>query len=85
MHSDLWKNEFSLEPDRANDSSYVEDFVNRKTEVGNYIDPAIRSGLIGEVVKIEGEGELDAALGLLEGGAGSIPNFSECHLAPLDS
>ncbi|MFB0964350.1 MAG: UPF0489 family protein [Patescibacteria group bacterium] len=33
MHSDLWKNGFDLDLDRAGDSAYVEDFVNAKTEV----------------------------------------------------
>lgn len=66
MHSDLWKNEFSLDLTRAGDASYVEDFVNLRTEVGNYVDPAIRSGLIGRVVKIEGEGELEAAVRVLD-------------------
>lgn len=68
MHSDLWKNGFDLDLERAGDSAYVEDFVNTKTEVGNYIDPAIRCGLVGEIVKIEGEGELESALARLESG-----------------
>lgn len=68
MHSDLWKNGFDLDLERAGDGAYVEDFVNSKTEVGNYIDPAIRCGLVGEVLKIEGEGELENALARLENG-----------------
>lgn len=68
MHSDLWKNGFDLDLERVGDSAYVEDFVNTKTEVGNYIDPAIRCGFVGEVVKIEGEGELESALARLENG-----------------
>lgn len=68
MHSDLWKNGFDLDLDKAGESEYVEDFVNSKTEVGNYIDPAIRCGLVGEIVKIEGEGELESALARLENG-----------------
>lgn len=68
MHSDLWKNGFDLDLGRAGDGSYVEDFVNSKTEVGNYIDPAIRCGFVGEIVKIEGEGELESALARLENG-----------------
>lgn len=68
MHSDLWKNGFDLDLESAHDVRYVEDFVNFKTEVGNYVDPAIRSGLVGEFVKIEGEGELVSALERLESG-----------------
>lgn len=68
MHSDLWKNGFDLDLERVGDAAYVEDFVNSKTEVGNYIDPAIRCGLIGEIVKIEGGGELESALARLENG-----------------
>lgn len=68
MHSDLWKNGSDLDLERVGDGEYVEDFVNRKTEVGNYIDPAIRCGLVGEIVKIEGEGELESALVRLENG-----------------
>lgn len=80
MHSDLWKNGYSLDLERAADPSYVEDFVNRKTEVGNYIDPAVRAGLVGEVAKIEGEGELEAALERLEEwGVGRFGTFPATH------
>ncbi|MDQ1344259.1 MAG: hypothetical protein QG650_979, partial [Patescibacteria group bacterium] len=68
MHSDLWRNAHSLRLDRVRETGYVEDFVNRMTEVGNYIDPAIRSGLVGEVVKIEGEEELREALRRIRNG-----------------
>ncbi len=68
MHSDLWKNGFDLDLERSGNSSYVEDFVNTKTEVGNYIDPAVRCGFVGEIVKIEGEDELESALARLENG-----------------
>lgn len=68
MHSDLWKNVFDLDLERAGDSAYVEDYVNSKTEVGNYIDPAIRCGFVGDIVKIEGESELESALARIESG-----------------
>lgn len=65
MHSDLWPNVHELDLSRAGDVGYVEEFVNHKTEVGNYIEPALRSGLVGEMVKIEGENELENALAFL--------------------
>mgnify|MGYP003611528846 CR=1 FL=1 len=46
---DAWK-EYILE--------YIADFVNTSCTVANYIDPAIRSGIIGEVIRIEGEQDL---------------------------
>jgi hypothetical protein len=68
MHSDLWPNPFELDLSRAGDARYVEEFVNYKTEVGNYIEPALRSGLVGDVTKIEGEEELRSAISYLESG-----------------
>lgn len=65
MHSDLWSNVHELDLSRSAEVGYVEDFVNFKTEVGNYIEPALRSGLVREMVKIEGEIELENALAFL--------------------
>ena len=82
MHSDLWPNAFDFDIDRADDVSYVEDFVHRKTEVGNYIEPAMRSGLIGEVIKIEGEDDLVSALSFIESEArnSSVPTILNLDL-----
>lgn len=58
MHSDLWPNPNVLETARISDPSYVEDFVNFRTEVGNYVEPALRSGLVNRFVRMEGETDL---------------------------
>lgn len=58
MHSDLWKNENTLSNLDMNDISSVANFVNTKCTVANYIDPAIRAGIIWEVIRIEGEQDL---------------------------
>ena len=50
-HSDLWSNEndFPKEPSLEE----VFRFTNESCNVGNYIQPAIREGIIGEVLRIE--------------------------------
>jgi UPF0489 domain len=63
MHSDLWTNNSSfnvtcLQGETQSILTYVADFVNMSCNVGNYIDPAIRAGIIGDVIRIEGEYDL---------------------------
>lgn len=50
-HSDLWENEndISKEPNLEQ----VFEFTNHQCNVGNYIQPAIRSGIIETVIRIE--------------------------------
>lgn len=83
MHSDLWPNVHELDLSRSADAKYVEEFVNFKTEVGNYIEPALRSGLVGEMVKIEGGSELENALAFLES-TGYDPNVPAVLNLDLD-
>ena len=59
-HSDLWPNENKLDRERAiNDEHYAWEFTNFSCNVGNYIVPAMDSGLIGSMIRIENEFELD--------------------------
>lgn len=58
MHSDLWGNEFSLNPADASDLEKVWEFTNFSCNVGNYIKPTMDEGLVAEMVRIEGEQDL---------------------------
>lgn len=59
-HSDLWDNEYELDLDMAReDEEYAWDFTNYSCNVGNYIRPALRSGLIGDMIRIENEFQID--------------------------
>lgn len=59
-HSDLWSNEYFLDLDKAIDnSSYAWEFANHFCNVGNYIQPAIQSGLIKKILRIENEVQMD--------------------------
>jgi hypothetical protein len=59
-HSDLWANNNTLELTRAiKDEKYAYEFTNFSCNVGNYIIPALESGLIGNMIRIENEFELD--------------------------
>ena len=61
MHSDLWPNEHTIDPTKLRDLSYMASFTNLACNVGNYIVPAVQAGLIGEMIRIEGESELELA------------------------
>jgi hypothetical protein len=59
-HSDLWDNDNPLDLDIAiKDEQYAWDFTNLSCNVGNYIQPAIRSGLIWKMIRIENEHQID--------------------------
>lgn len=67
-HSDLWDNPYDIEilknPDfsrlsRDEQNQHIYEFTNEYCNVGNYIQPAIRDGLIGEMIRIENEYQLD--------------------------
>lgn len=55
MHSDLWENSNRIDPAKREDLDYIWKFTNFQCNVGNYIRPALADGLIGEVIRIEGE------------------------------
>lgn len=59
-HSDLWENTQSLPPLGTESPEAIDEFV-QWCEVGNYILPAMRNGLIGNIVRYENEYELDRA------------------------
>lgn len=62
-HSDLWENNNGLDLTKAiEDPDYACDFVNLCCNVGNYILPAIDSGLINNILRIENEYQIDAYL-----------------------
>ena len=55
-HSDLWENPHSLDLSLAIESpAYAYEFTNSLCNVGNYIVPAQRSGLVGSLIRIENE------------------------------
>lgn len=59
-HSDLWDNPHELQLERAIwDESYAWDFTNLYCNVGNYIQPALRCGLVANVIRIENEYQID--------------------------
>jgi len=63
-HSDLWDNENILDLDKAiHDEKYAWEFTNFSCNVGNYIRPALRCGLLGQIIRIENEHEIDAHIG----------------------
>lgn len=59
-HSDLWENENNLDLGKAlKDEDYTWKFTNFCCNVGNYIQPALRSGLVGKMIRIENEAEIE--------------------------
>jgi hypothetical protein len=54
QHSDMWENQFSLPVDvlEVDCSSEVFAFVQRFTNVGNFLQPALKSGLVSEVQQV---------------------------------
>jgi hypothetical protein len=67
MHSDLWSNPHRIDPNRVSDLGYMAAFTNLACNVGNYILPAQEVGLIGKMIRIEGEEQLLEAERYLEG------------------
>jgi hypothetical protein len=64
-HSDLWANPNKLDLSKALlDKEYAWEFANLSCNVGNYIIPAIDSGLIGQMIRIENESEIDTYMEL---------------------
>jgi hypothetical protein len=57
QHSDLWENQFSLPDDllAADRSPEVFQFTQKYCNVGNFLPPALKSGLISEVIQIRSE------------------------------
>lgn len=60
QHSDMAPNEHSLED--ATSLRRVFSFVNSSCNVGNYIDPALRAGVVDRVVSVEGEYDLEQTI-----------------------
>lgn len=70
-HSDLWENKNDIHivenPDfiqlsRSEQDEKIYKFTNYECNVGNYIEPAIRDGLIGKIVRIENEYQIDECM-----------------------
>lgn len=60
-HSDLWDNKNILNLETAiADPDYAWNFTNLSCNVGNYILPAIECGLVGNMIRIENEYQIDA-------------------------
>lgn len=59
-HSDLWDNPNELDLKKATeDTEYAWRFTNLDCNVGNYIQPALRSGLVASMIRIENEYQID--------------------------
>ena len=59
-HSDLWNNTHTLDLTKSiQDEQYAWDFTNLSCNVGNYIVPALESGLVGSMIRIENEYQID--------------------------
>ncbi len=59
-HSDLWDNENRIDKEKAIQSEvYAWEFTNLSCNVGNYIQPAVDAGIVGSMIRIENEYELD--------------------------
>ena len=59
-HSDLWNNDNHIDLKRSiQDGQYAWDFTNLSCNVGNYIVPALESGLVGSMIRIENEYQID--------------------------
>ena len=73
QHSDMWENQYSL-PDEvleADCSGEVFQFVQRYCNVGNFLQPALKSGLVSEVVQVITPPALRATSSFAELGTGS--------------
>lgn len=59
-HSDLWENENDFDLKKAlENEEYSWNFTNLSCNVGNYIQPALRNGLVGKMIRIENEAEIE--------------------------
>ncbi len=59
-HSDLWDNENELNLEKSIENpEYAWEFTNLSCNVGNYILPAIESGIVGNIIRIENEYQMD--------------------------
>jgi hypothetical protein len=59
-HSDLWANENVLDLEKVSENwEYAWEFTNFQCNVGNYIQPAIWCGLVGKMIRIENEFQID--------------------------
>lgn len=59
-HSDLWENNFEIEDFKNLQKMW--NFTNFSCNVGNYIQPAIRAGIVGKMIRIENEFQIDENL-----------------------
>lgn len=58
QHSDLWDNENDI-PNNGKNLEEMVRFVDEQCTVANYIQPAIRQWLIGKVIRIEWENDIE--------------------------
>jgi len=58
QHSDLWDNENNI-PKNWENLKEMERFVHEQCTVANYIQPAIRQGLVEKVIRIEWENDIE--------------------------
>lgn len=77
-HSDLWENENTI---ISRNLEKVWEFTNFSCNVGNYILPAKKDGIIGEITRIENEYQVDEYMNYALG-ANSILNLDLDFFAP---
>lgn len=81
-HSDLWDNDNHLDLEKAiTNPEYSYEFTNLSCNVGNYILPAIESGLVGNMIRIENEYQIDAYIDYIPS-SNSILNLDIDIFAP---
>jgi len=62
-HSDLWENHNNLDLEKAiREEQYAWEFTNLSCNVGNYIQPALRCGLVHDIIRVENEYQIDECM-----------------------
>lgn len=62
-HSDLWENSHDFSLEEIMNLEKMWEFTNFSCHVGNYILPAMRAGLVNNIIRLENEFQIDAAFG----------------------
>lgn len=58
QHADMNEPDERIDPEKQWDLDYIAEYVNTHTQIASFIQPALRSGLIGECVQIRTESKL---------------------------
>jgi UPF0489 domain len=81
-HSDLWENTYPFDGDKAiQEEKYAWEFTNFFCNVGNYIIPGLECGIIGSMIRIENEYQIDTSMNY-EPSENSVLNLDLDFFAP---